>query len=109
MQRVTSDTARRLYEVIQTESYTQGKTHNFYLYPARFPPEVARSVIELFSQKDEWILDPFMGGGTSVVEGLALGRRVIGADINSLATFVSAVRTTPQSLEDERLLLSWAE
>jgi hypothetical protein len=36
-----------------------------------------------------------MGGGTTAAEALALGRSVIGTDINALAHFVSTVRTAP--------------
>ena len=46
----------------------KGLTHGFYLYPARFPPEIARSVISNFSRPGDAVLDPFMGGGTSIVE-----------------------------------------
>lgn len=35
-----------------------------------------------------------MGGGTTAVEALVAGRKFIGSDINSLANFVSAVKTT---------------
>src|SRR5438552_2186180 len=34
------------------------------------------------------VLDPFMGGGTTVVEALRLGCKVIGADLNAVAWFV---------------------
>ena len=86
----------------------EGLTHGFYHYPARFSPAVARAAIELFSSQDDWILDPFMGGGTAVVEALALGRRVIGVDINPLAHFVANVRTTPMSASDEEAIRDWA-
>lgn len=36
-----------------------------------------------------------MGGGTTIVEALAGGRRAIGSDPNSLATFITRVKTTP--------------
>jgi hypothetical protein len=36
-----------------------------------------------------------MGGGTTIVEALASGRRALGSDVNSLALFVSRVKTTP--------------
>src|SRR3989442_12740215 len=65
-------------------SYTSGRTHNFYHYPARFSPDIVRCVIENFSRPGDVIMDPFMGGGTSVIEGLTAGRRVIGCDVNSL-------------------------
>jgi hypothetical protein len=41
-----------------------------------------------------------MGGGTTIVEGLATGRRVIGVDTNNLAHFVTRVKTTPLSEAD---------
>src|SRR5438034_160296 len=49
-----------------------------------------------------------MGGGTSVIEGLRLGRRVVGVDINTLAHFVTRVRTTPLSRSEEHELHQWA-
>ncbi|MBI4590258.1 MAG: hypothetical protein HY725_15605 [Candidatus Rokubacteria bacterium] len=90
-------------------SYTSGKTHNFYHYPARFSPEIARCVIGTFSRPGDLVIDPFMGGGTSVIEALTTGRRVIGVDINSLALFVSLARTTPLSARDEAAVRRWAE
>lgn len=90
-------------------SYTAGSTHHFYHYPARFAPAVAREVINGFSSKGDWVLDPFMGGGTTVIEGLALGRRLIGVDINALAHFVTNVRTRPISAEDEKAVRQWGQ
>lgn len=42
-----------------------------------------------FSLEDRVIYDPMMGGGTSLVEGLRLGCKVIGCDINPVAWFVT--------------------
>jgi hypothetical protein len=85
-----------------------GSTHCFYHYPARFSPAIARAVIQAFSRAGDVVLDPFMGGGTSIIEGITLGRTMLGVDINSLAHFVARVRTTPLSLRDERSLHRWA-
>jgi hypothetical protein len=89
-------------------SYVAGSTHAFYHYPARFSAAIARAVIEAFSKRGDWLLDPFMGGGTSIVEGLALGRKMLGVDLNTLAWFVSRVRTTPVSQQDAQGLLAWS-
>ena len=35
------------------------------------------------------VLDPFMGGGTTLVEGHRLGCRTIGVDINPMAWFIT--------------------
>lgn len=42
-------------------------THEFYRYPARFTPEVARAAIDAFTEPGELVLDPFVGGGTTLV------------------------------------------
>jgi len=38
--------------------------------------------------KDKIILDPFAGGGTTLVNGLRLGAKVIGVDINPMSWFI---------------------
>jgi len=107
---VTLADLQRLREALSAArySYCGGGTHSFYHYPARFSPDIARAVIEMFSEPGDLILDPFMGGGTSVIEGLCLGRRMAGTDLNALAHFVAAVRTTPLASSDEEALRRWA-
>jgi hypothetical protein len=86
-----------------------GLTHSFYRYPARFSPQFARAVISSFSSPGDIVLDPFMGGGTSIVEACHLGRVAIGSDINALAVFVSRVKTTPLSQSQALVLRNWAD
>ena len=50
-----------------------------------------------------------MGGGTSVIEALTLGRQVLGSDINALARFVADVRTRPLSAMDQMQVRLWAK
>lgn len=47
------------------------------------------------------ILDPFMGGGTTVVEALRLGCKVIGIDLNPVAWFI--VKTEVESVDLDEL------
>ncbi len=83
----------RLREAASDRAYISGWTHNFYRYPARFSPTFAAAAINALSRPDDIVLDPYMGGGTAIVEALAAGRRAIGNDLNSLATFVTRVKT----------------
>jgi len=85
-----------------------GWTHNFYRYPARFSPRFAAAAIESFSKPSELILDPYMGGGTAVVEGVAAGRNVVGNDLNSLAAFITRVKLTKLSFAEGLALRNWA-
>ena len=45
------------------------------------------------------VLDPFMGGGTSIVEALRLGCRVVGLDINPVAWFITKKEVEPVALD----------
>ena len=84
----------RLADGIQSKGRVNGLTHNFYRYPARFSPDFVRAMVKEFSKPGDLIYDPFMGGGTTLVEAAALGRHCIGTDISSLAAFISQVKTT---------------
>lgn len=53
------------------------------------------------------ILDPFMGGGTTLGEGLRLGCRVIGCDVNPVAWFL--VRRSLDELDVDALDAAFAE
>lgn len=68
-------------------------------YPAMFHFLVVRRLIEEFSKRDDWILDPFMGSGVVAGECLINGRNFIGYDVNPLAILISKVRTTPISFQ----------
>lgn len=98
-----------LLDAIQTRDPVRGLSHDFYRYPARFSPVLARSVIQHFTKPGDTILDPFVGGGTSIVEARALARNAVGADISSLAVFVAQVKTTPLNTGDSVVMQSWAE
>jgi hypothetical protein len=78
-----------------------GMSHTFYKYPARFSPLFAREVITTLTRPGDLVFDPFVGGGTSLVEAIAAGRNAIGLDINELAVFVTRVKTRIYS--DEQL------
>ena len=83
--------------------------HSFYKYPARFSPSFAREAIKAFTQHGDTVVDPFCGGGTSLVEAISLGRRAAGFDISSLAVFLSRAKTSPLSIHDKREILAWAD
>src|SRR5262245_14639682 len=86
-----------------------GFTNDFYKYPARFSPPFVRSVIETFTKPGDLIIDNHVGGGTTLVESLVLGRNAIGIDISSLAAFVTRVKTTLFSQVELDQLEAWAK
>jgi len=86
-----------------------GFTHGFYRYPARFSPLFVRAIIEKFTNPGDVILDPFMGGGTTMVEARALGRNAIGCDLNTLAVFLSKTKTTVFQSSEIAQVREWAQ
>ena len=85
----------------------QGYTHDFYKYPARFSPSFVRFMLDSLTEPGDYVLDPFMGGGTTIVEAAVSGRRAIGSDLNELARFVTRVKTTPLSRQDIAEIRQW--
>ena len=51
-------------------------------HPAPFPEELPYRLIQLYSFKDDIILDPFMGSGTTAVSALKSNRKFVGYDIS---------------------------
>ncbi|HME53136.1 MAG TPA: site-specific DNA-methyltransferase [Candidatus Lokiarchaeia archaeon] len=52
-------------------------------HPAPFPVELPSRAIELYTFKDDVILDPFMGSGQTALAALKLGRHFVGYEINA--------------------------
>jgi putative DNA methylase len=74
--------------------------YKMHKYFARRPHNVFRHLIEWYTQRGDIVLDPFCGGGVTLVEGLHTERKVIAVDINPLATFISDAQTTKVNLGD---------
>jgi len=78
------------------------------LKPAIQPDGTSTNLMEEFYKdhstdpdtNDKVILDPFMGGGTTVVEALRLGCRVVGIDLNPVAWFIVKAETEPVDLDN---------
>ena len=86
----------------------RGLTHGFYKYPARFSPVFARAAIETFTKPGDVVLDPHVGGGTTLVEARAAGREAVGVDISTLAEFVSNVKCMVYSAHELDKLATWS-
>lgn len=99
--------ARLRVAALDSEPIT-GLTHTYYRYPARFSPAFARAAIQEFSSPGDAVLDPYMGGGTTVVEAMVAGRQPVGTDINSLAVFIARTKTDVLTDREERAVARWA-
>ncbi len=67
-------------------------THNGH-WRGNWSPYIPRNLILRYSQPGDLVLDPFAGGGTTLVEAKLLNRNVIGIDINDVALAECAKKT----------------
>lgn len=65
-------------------------------HPAPFPVELPEQLIRLYTFKNDLVLDPFMGSGSTLVAAAGLGRRYIGYDLDP--TYVEIARRRVQGL-----------
>ncbi len=51
-------------------------------HPAPFPVELPEQLVRLYTYKDDLVLDPFMGSGSTLIAAAGLGRRYAGYDLD---------------------------
>jgi hypothetical protein len=67
-------------------------THGLFRYFGKFPPILARYLIEEYTRRGETVLDPMIGCGTTAIEALLLGRHAVGMDVHPLSLLLSRVK-----------------
>lgn len=82
-------------------------------HPAMFPEELPRRILKLFSYKEDIVLDPFNGAGTTTLVAYKLRRRFIGIDISEKYCEIAKQRIKKemrqQSLFEEKLKVDYPE
>jgi DNA modification methylase len=66
-------------------------------YWGNFIPQIPNQLLRRFTKKGEWVLDPFLGSGTTLIECKRLGRNGIGVELNP-----SVAKSTESLLKKEK-------
>lgn len=99
--------ARRALEV-SFESTQEEDAHSLHYalsFPESFPPEIPSYFISKYSRRNDVVLDPFCGAGTTALEAAILGRVPFASDINPLAARITQAKLEPADLTEVTLAL----
>jgi hypothetical protein len=88
------------YPVVATGHDAMHVQHKYW---SRKPANVIKAHIGAMTEAGDVVLDPFCGSGTTVSQALVLGRKVVGSDLNPVATFIT--RNTIARAELDELLV----
>ncbi|WP_417445461.1 DNA methyltransferase [Kangiella sp.] len=71
-------------------------THRIHPYPAKLIQQIPVFFLsnDILSKKGDYVLDPFSGSGTVLLEAILQGRHAIGSDSNPLARLITSVKTS---------------
>lgn len=61
-------------------------------YRGNWAPQIPRTLITLYSEEDDFVLDPFVGGGTTLIETWLTNRKGIGIDVSPMAIAITESR-----------------
>jgi len=72
---------------------TRYSAHGIHDYRGKFNPQVVRAVGNLLGlESGSWVLDPFCGSGTTLLEAAHCGWNAIGVDLNPLAVLIARAK-----------------
>ncbi len=66
-------------------------------YWGNFIPQIPNQLIRRYTKKNEWVLDPFLGSGTTLIESQRLERNAIGVEL-----IQSVAKLAQKNLDEEK-------
>ena len=70
-------------------------------YWGNFVPQIPHQLMLRYTRKGDWILDPFVGSGTSAIEAYRMERNAIGIDLNP--TILSSANAKLEAIREEKM------
>lgn len=67
--------------------------HRLHPYLGKFIPQLAEWFLRHYFSANDWVLDPFMGSGTTLIQANELGLNTIGTDISEFCCRIVQVKT----------------
>lgn len=69
------------------------KINQLHPYPAKFIEQIPGQLLDIFGiDKELFVMDPFMGSGTTLLEAKRRGLKTVGIDLNPISYLISSVK-----------------
>lgn len=75
-----------------SESERTKHVHRLHPYLGKFIPQLVNAFVKKNFKADQWILDPFMGSGTTLLECNTLGINAIGIELSVFNTLIAKTK-----------------
>ncbi len=76
--------------------------HRIFMYPGMMVPQAQTLIVETIAEflpANPWVIDPFMGAGTSLLSCMEFGFNVFGQDINPFAVLLTKAKTITYDID----------
>ena len=82
--------------------------HALHPYLGKYVPQLVETFLHRYFKPGDWIFDPFVGSGTTLVETNVFGGHAVGCDISAFNCLLSRAKTTHYALAPTELALKGA-
>lgn len=96
---IETDGIRYIVNEFWTSAQRQAHSIHEISYRACFKAQLPSFFIERLTRPGDYVYDPFMGRGTTLVQAALLGRRPVGNDVNPLSVLLTRPRIRNVSIE----------
>lgn len=111
MQKVEADNKINILEKVETSldgvdlsftgvrEYERTKhVHRLHPYLGKFIPQLVEVFLKKYFEKGDWIVDPFLGSGTTLIESNVLGLNSVGIEVSQFNCLISDIKTRKYSI-----------
>ncbi|MBU2595314.1 site-specific DNA-methyltransferase [Patescibacteria group bacterium] len=85
---------------VNVREYERTKhVHRLHPYLGKFIPQLVEVFLKEYFKKGDYVLDPFMGSGTTLVEANMLGMHSAGIEISNFNCLIAEIKTKKYDLE----------
>ena len=74
--------------------------HRLHPYLGKFIPQLVEIFLKHYFKKGDWVLDPFLGSGTTLIEANTLGMNSAGIEISFFNCLISETKTKKYNLPE---------